>query len=185
MGPPFFFMEHFKGSNSRHLFPRSGARPVESQTIVSDMATFLIQLSSLEIRGDIGSLTASSAVVDAATDLEPEPVVGPFEHWDYCISNGLTTLGPFRTSRDAWVAKIDAVVLALERGLFAINGGHLLHVYLVHLEMRALVNACEEMAVPCGPGDGEQPTFITHADSKNHLLVTDDGHLRAVIDWEG
>jgi acetylornithine deacetylase/succinyl-diaminopimelate desuccinylase-like protein len=51
--------------------------------------------------------------------------------------------------------------------------------YMVHLEMRALVQTDEEM------GREETEFYIKHADDKiDHIMVDEQGHITALVDWE-
>ncbi|KAL1411926.1 hypothetical protein Q8F55_002914 [Vanrija albida] len=83
--------------------------------------------------------------------------------------------GPFRTARERYLAQIDHVLQAIERGWASPDA---VGTYVLHLELRGLVERCAEMGE-------EGPTFLTHGDDRgDHILVRGDGSIAGVIDWE-
>ncbi|WOO82568.1 uncharacterized protein LOC62_04G006051 [Vanrija pseudolonga] len=164
-----------------------------NDVILPDMAAFYYKVVSLPFTG-IGSVVRQPAVTNGGEGGEgvdsaaPLFTVGPLRgqvrpmYWS-------TSLGPFTTNQDAWVARIDLVLDLLDQGAIYPSNGHTMQsmfsfasdpivTYLLHLEARKLVLGCEEMAKV-------EPTYICHDDDNgDHYIMADDGHIKGIIDWE-
>lgn len=143
-------------------------------SIVQGVAQFMVKMSSKTYTG-VGSLTFDPA---------GEIVVGPLISRHFKVTQG-AQLGVYRTSSECKIAQIDHLLrLVLEKRL-GWDGRWRPELemdpvwsYVSLLEIRELVSSCEDM-------NREQPTYLRHMDDHyDQILVKDDGHLGAIIDWE-
>lgn len=143
-----------------------------ARTFITDMARHHQLLSSipLKVQG-IGSLWPNEAQSDP-------PQLGPLIQGSFLMTpDPPYFLGPFKTNKERYLTKIDLAMDYIRQGcsLRADPVGYL----LAHLEMRDLVEGNEEM------GREETEFFIKHADDKNdQYMLTEDGHIVGVLDWE-
>lgn len=144
-----------------------------NQTI-KDLAQFMIQLAAKSFQG-VGSLC-----YDANGDI----IVGPLHTRHHFILRG-AGLGSYKTSAQCKLAQVE-YLMGLVRGrklqwdLRWTRKRQLdpVWMYVLLLEARDIINGSEEMNL-------DQPTFLRHGDDHlDQLLVTDEGRLTAVLDWE-
>nr|XP_018264475.1 uncharacterized protein I303_02642 [Kwoniella dejecticola CBS 10117]OBR86633.1 hypothetical protein I303_02642 [Kwoniella dejecticola CBS 10117] len=85
--------------------------------------------------------------------------------------------GPFRTSRDRWIATINSRISLILSRTYC-NPKHEVVWYLVYLEAKRLIEGCEEMR-------GTGPFYIKHDDDRfDHIRANEDGTLTGILDWE-
>jgi len=168
-------------------------RPAWLERTARDFAAFFIGLEKARFSG-VGSLCAPATPEggdNVTSILDSLPPVGPIFHpWTTFAS--AHPLGPFKTSAEHYLAKINHCLRLIADGLMNRDFESLgrptwmepeecnpVLAYCVYLEMRHLVSGCKEM-------HEEGPTYIKHGDDDqcNHLLIADDGSLVAVLDWE-
>jgi hypothetical protein len=169
-GRDYYFLQFSEGD----MACKGGVWNPGFKTTLRDIATFAIQLASTSFRG-IGSFhpsTAGNGGPDVSTDA---PSVGPLLRLGAWIE--LEDAGPYRTSRDAYMAAINHRLLQIENGAIgdpSIWGP----AYVSLLDVHDLVMGCDEFAV-------EGPIYITHGDQKGDIfLVRPDDTVAAFIDWE-
>ncbi|WVQ83591.1 hypothetical protein IAT38_005732 [Cryptococcus sp. DSM 104549] len=105
-----------------------------------------------------------------------EVTVGPFIERFTTISTPPYFIGPFDTAKECYLAIIDVrLQQTLNRQRYK-PSRELLH-YLVLLEVRALVQGCDELQ--------EGPWFVRHnEEDTNCVRVTGKGTISGVIDWK-
>lgn len=162
----FYFLENIPGSKvSKLTLPNA----------IRDIAAFTVKLASVPFSG-VGSFhpaQANTSVLDHNQG-GTLPSVGPL--WRKGSFSAMPYRGPFRTSRDAWLAAIDFRLAQLEAGSIGPRFRRV-DAYLAFLDIRYCIATCKEMAM-------EGPTFITHGDQKQDIIIVKpDGHV-AWIDWE-
>lgn len=116
--------------------------------------------------------------------LQPSLTIGPFARESLTdVDRNLTikTLGPFHSLRDYHTAEIHLILdLIQRREMYAQQP---VDAYLIHLFLLELVPRITESVD--STKSGQLSYFLTHADDKgDHILVDDDYHITAVIDWE-
>lgn len=84
--------------------------------------------------------------------------------------------GPFDCMRDAYNARIDLILKATKAG--QVHRATPLLAYLALLEVRSLVNDCEEMSRK------SSPFYIQHPDSGGRNIMMSGSEITAVVDWE-
>lgn len=164
------FMEFVEGKSLHAFFDARAIHALSPpvKAAISDYAEFMIKLATKSFSG-VGSLYPK----------EPTGyVVGPVLS---DIRGSVPTIGPFRTSQEMHVARINhylnmVQVTPLRPPELAGNPVRILR-YLVALELRDLVCGCAEMA-----RDG--PTYIKHTDDAAHNMLGVDGRINSIIDWE-
>ncbi|WOO76490.1 uncharacterized protein LOC62_01G000112 [Vanrija pseudolonga] len=176
-----FLMDHAGGSLPRHLRTYAeGYDELKYRTTVRDLASLSVSLSSQSFEG-IGSLYPSTT----APDSEPLQVqVGPLLSFEPQLRSS-PPLGPFKTNREAKTAKIDWLLHLIEKhrlGWLPPSGRHPnpqpVLWYLTLLEVRVLVQGCEEMG-------RSGPTYLRHGDQNIGCILThEDGSLAGMVDWE-
>lgn len=136
---------------------------------IEGYADFSIQVSSLTY-DRIGSLTIDreSQNIKVGPWIDPQGVGSATEPY---------FPGPFKSMRDRYITHIDLVLGATREGLM--GRGRPLLTYLAHLVAKDLVMGCEELAKE------DKKFYIRQPDaSGGQCLVTEDGGLTAVLDWE-
>jgi len=154
-----------------------------------DLAEFYIDLTSVSFQG-IGSFhpqaTATAAWAAPATvtagglggtaPCHPRIPGVLFDRFTAQRFKSCLPIGPFKTNRDHYLAKIDHVLALIRDGLA--HRTDPVFAYLAHSEARALVDQDAHMA-------REEPTYIMHQDLRPpNMLFDQDRHITAVIDWE-
>lgn len=164
------FMEFVEGKSLHAFFDAQAihamAPPVKAA--VGDYADIMIKLAKRSFTG-VGSLYPTQP---------PGYTIGPVLS---DIRGSVPTVGPFRTSQDLHLARIDhylnmVQVTPLRPPELAGNPVRILR-YLVALELRDLVRGCAEMA-------REGAAYIKHTDDAAHNMLGVDGRINAIIDWE-
>lgn len=141
---------------------------------VKSVAQFMVKMSAQTYSG-VGSLTFNA---------EGDIVVGPLMSRPFKATQG-AKLSVYRTSAECKIACIDHLLRLVREKCLGWDplrrwkkGPDPIWHYVILLEMRELVNNCEEM-------NREQPTYLRHMD--DHLgqyHFSEDGHITAVLDWE-
>lgn len=169
--PPFdvdyVFVSRGAGELMQTCTPEPGTvLPEPRATTVRDVARLFVALSGVRFTA-VGSLHYPDSTSGG-------PIVGPLRALNF--GAGTLPLGPFTTSQACWLTRIDAVLEAIRAGAMYVHAP--LEAYLVHLEARVLVAACDDMGVP-------GPTYLRHGDmSGGNVMLLDDGTIGSVIDWE-
>jgi hypothetical protein len=164
-GIDYFFMEKVLGVDTDSDMFAKADMPLTSKGVIRDYAATTIKLLERPFSA-IGSLVA----------LDGQGItVGPIVPIRSDIFRA--PLGPFKTTRDRYLTKIDILLGHIQNGL--LYREYAVQAYLAHLEARFLVETDEEMAYE------ESEFFIKHADDKdNNILWDGQGHLVAIVDWE-
>ncbi|GMK54951.1 hypothetical protein CspeluHIS016_0200070 [Cutaneotrichosporon spelunceum] len=166
----YLLMEFVEGQSLHSFFDAKAIHEMRPpvKAAVSDYAEIMIKLASRSFNG-VGSLYPAKpsgyTVGPALSD----------------IRGSVPTIGPFRTSQDLHLARIDhylnmVQVTTLRPPELAGNPVRILR-YLVALELRDLIRGCTEMA-------REGATYIKHTDDAAHNMLGVDGRINAIIDWE-
>ncbi|BEI79480.1 hypothetical protein CcaverHIS002_0100090 [Cutaneotrichosporon cavernicola] len=166
----YMFMEFVEGKSLHSFFDAQAIHEMQPpvKAAVSDYADIMIKLATRSFTG-VGSLYPAKpsgyTVGPALSD----------------IRGSVPTIGPFRTSQELHLARIDhylnmVQVTPLRPPELAGNPVRILR-YLVALELRDLVRGCSEMA-------REGATYIKHTDDAAHNMLGVDGRINAIIDWE-
>ena len=119
--------------------------------------------------------------------LRPSFGIGPFARESLIdvdrASTVMKTLGPFGPLRDCHTAEINLILdLIRRREMYAQQpvDAYLIHLFLLELVPR--ITSPVDSPIESGR---PSPFFLTHADDKgDHILVDEDFHITAVIDWE-
>lgn len=84
--------------------------------------------------------------------------------------------GPYKTAMEHYADYFDTAMAQIIAGTRSLPELDLDH-YLIALQAKSLVMACEDLK--------EGPWYMKHADdSGDHFLVTEDGSVSGVIDWD-
>jgi hypothetical protein len=139
-------------------------QPFNLKTLVGDIAKFLITLSLTPFTGGIGCLLEDGTV-------------GPHHAQTFHTDTPPHAYGPYRTMRELYLTHIQHVLEDIESGKE--DKKEAVAMYVGHLELREIVEACEEFA------KSETHFYFTHADSRpSQFLVDNNGRLTAIVDWE-
>ena len=172
-------MEFSEGSPAKEKF---GVDPVSLKTI-RDYASFVVQLSNLEFKG-IGSLFSSTDLENdtnqtskGPTDDEALPCVGPFISWESTATTTPQFPGPFPSMAEFRLSFIQQDLSDILQG--ERHQEEPIASYLAQLTIRDIVFKSKELNRPA------DDTYLRHGDSKgNNMLIDEEGHLQAVIDWD-
>ncbi|EIW71796.1 hypothetical protein TREMEDRAFT_27758 [Tremella mesenterica DSM 1558] len=104
-------------------------------------------------------------------------VVGPEITRHQLLPDSPFFLGPFDTVKQRYLALIDKILEYIEQDTWC-TPEKVVQEYLIHLEARELVEACEEM-------DEDGPYYVVHGEPKgDHLLFDGNWNVTSAIDWE-
>lgn len=139
----------------------------EMRNLIERYAHISVKMSSLTF-DKMGSLTKSPDGKVTVGPLIPfgkmnDPAAPYFE-------------GPFDSMRDGYNWRIGLILEAIKAGQIYRDAPLL--AYLIMLELRSLINDCEEMS--------RKPSafYIQHPDSGGRNIMTSKGEISAVVDWE-
>jgi hypothetical protein len=165
IGIDYFFMEEVFGVDTDSRLFAEADMLLTSKSLIREYAATTIKLLERPFSA-IGSLVA----------LDGQGItVGPLLPIRGDIFRA--PLGPFKSTRDRYLTKIDILLGHIQNGL--LYREYAVQAYLAHLEARFLVESDEEMAYE------ESEFYIKHADDKdNNILWDGQGHLMAIVDWE-
>lgn len=145
----------------------------QKMTLLKDLAGVFIELSAHPF-SSMGSPT-----IDSSSQ------IGPFARESLmefdADSKAMKTLGPFTSLREYYAAEIKLILdLILRREMYS---QHAVDAYLIHL---FLLEILPSIADPIDSAQSEPPSFfLKHPDDKgDHILVDNDYHITAILDWE-
>ena len=158
----YFFVQHMSGTACSPTHPKTvllpNSLPKPSSISPSSVSPFRTQ----PFRG-VGSLDQDGEVV-------------PWIKTSFCRMEPPFFCGPFKTVRERYLAFIDHILKEIEAGSELEEEA--MPAYLAHLDIEEVVLHDEEMG-------REEVTYLKHADDKgDQIMVDEDGHITAVIDWE-
>lgn len=152
--------------------------PDDVKKWIDQLADFNIRLTAVTF-DRIGSLTLDRGDVSAPHD--PVLVVGPLidkktfiyrAMWDPAI---IPTFGPFRTSRERYMAIIDWVL----RGIDLDGYKNPIRTCTLHLWLRHCIETNSELNAE------ESEFFIVHGEPKgDHVMLDSFNKFTGIIDWE-
>nr|XP_031859378.1 uncharacterized protein CI109_005219 [Kwoniella shandongensis]KAA5526450.1 hypothetical protein CI109_005219 [Kwoniella shandongensis] len=173
---PNYFFEEFLGGQPwiRSPTPLTNGIVGEkiARTFITDLARLHQSISCIPLAGNgIGSLMPG-------VEKRSSPQVGPLIQGSLLMTpDPPYFLGPFKTNKERYLAKIDAVLNCIHQGCIVLVDP--VGCFLAHLEMRDLVETNEQMSRE------ETEFFVKHADDKNdQYMLAEDGHIVGVLDWE-
>jgi hypothetical protein len=139
----------------------------DMRVFVKDFAEISIKLSNLKFEA-IGSLTHNK---DGKVVCGPHLALG----YQYYVKPPYYG-GPFRTVRERYLHRIDSLIGLIKAGLIH-RRSPLLH-FLAFMEARRLVESDSEMA------QQESEFYIRHPDCVGNNIMSEDGRITGLIDWE-
>ncbi|WVF66851.1 hypothetical protein IAT40_001593 [Kwoniella sp. CBS 6097] len=148
--------------------------PLDTGSInhVRSLAEWFISMEKASF-DKIGSPTFSSGdasnsskiVIGPQIERRPAYVESPYYH------------GPFMTPKERWLSSIDTRLTLLRRREYCTIQREV-SLYLALLEVKSLVQACEEL-------DHPGPYYIKHDDDRSdHIKSREDGTVTYILDWE-
>ncbi|KAG6004502.1 hypothetical protein E4U43_000726 [Claviceps pusilla] len=145
------------------------ATAVQKEKIVRQLAEIMLEIERHPFE-QLGSLVA------AASDSQMQ-LGGLAQHSTCRSGDGGKALGPFRSSRDAFRALVEAHLRMIAAGEIG-TADNALDVFLAHRFRLDLLDQVSE-------SNGGERFFLKHADDKgDHILVNADFDIVAIIDWE-
>lgn len=127
-------------------------------------------------------LTLEKVHFDTVGSLHFDPVdnnkfiIGPVVEFDPQTGEPPFYKGPYKDAADHYADYFDTAMKQIVAGTRSWPQFDLDH-YLISLEARSLVVACEELRVG--------PWYMKHADDRgDHFLVREDGSVAGVLDWD-
>jgi hypothetical protein len=165
----YYFVEQLEGHPQDPFSDTRISVPTDPTVkIIYNVAKWYLDLEKVQF-DKVGSLHFDP--------LEPDKVViGPVvEFWPQTGEPPFYK-GPYKTAMEHYADFFDTAMEQIAAGTRSLPQ-HDLDDYLIALEAKSLVMGCKEL--------GEGPWYMKHADdSGDHFLVTEDGTVSGVIDWD-
>jgi hypothetical protein len=164
-------VERVEGTESSSLMDMTLTRGIVSEDEMREITTSWAEIS-LELEK-----IKFKAIGSPDLDQDGNIVIGPFispmvpDQPEYPYHDG-----PFTSQRQRWVSRLDRLASHIVKGWR--HRDRPLVVYLALRHARSLVLGCEWMNVE------EKEFYIWHPDSHGGNIMTKDGKITALIDWE-
>ncbi|KAG6026230.1 hypothetical protein E4U40_002237 [Claviceps sp. LM458 group G5] len=174
IGVGYILMEKLNGTSLRW----HEATTAQKEKIVRQFAEIMLELERHPF-DQLGSLISKGAAAESQIQVGALADFSTFRSGD-----GGMPLGPFRTSKEAFRAILEAYIRMTVAGEIgsAENVLDLLLAYRFRLDVLDQMSEQQQTAIA---EKGSEQFFLKHADDKgDHILVNDDFDIVGIIDWE-